>query len=147
MPIRAGIHHLDLSVSDLERSARFYDRVLTRIGYRRIDLSATGSTEYDWAPIDGDDRFSIGLYVAIDRNGVYDRHAPGIHHLALRAKSRAEVDDLYRELHAMNAEILDVPAEYPKYEPGYYAVFFRDPDGIKLEYVFTPVANQPKPAA
>ena len=36
------------------------------------------------------------------------------------------------------AEILDAPREYPKYEPGYYAVFFLDPDGLKLEYVFTP---------
>jgi glyoxylase I family protein len=38
----------------------------------------------------------------------------------------------------MNATILDPPRDYPKYEPGYYAVFFLDPDGIKLEYVFTP---------
>jgi hypothetical protein len=34
--------------------------------------------------------------------------------------------------------VLDAPAEYPQYGSGYYAVFFADPDGIKLEYVFTP---------
>jgi hypothetical protein len=38
----------------------------------------------------------------------------------------------------MNATILDPPRDYPKYEHGYYAVFFLDPDGIQLEYVFTP---------
>ncbi len=37
----------------------------------------------------------------------------------------------------MDAEILDAPAEYPKYGPDYYAIFFLDPDGLKLEYVFT----------
>jgi glyoxylase I family protein len=41
----------------------------------------------------------------------------------------------------MKAEILNAPREYPQYEPGYYAVFFLDPDGIKLEFVFTPVSN------
>ena len=62
---------------------------------------------------------------------------PGIHHLALRAKSREDVDELYRVLLKIKAEILEVPREYPEYEPGYYAVFFLDPDGIKLEFVFT----------
>ena len=148
MPLRAGIHHLDLSVSNLDRSARFYDRILTRIGYRRIDLSVTGdSMEFDWAPTGGEDRFSIGLYPASSPNTAYDRRAVGIHHLALRASSRADVDGLYRELLAMNAEILDPPNEYPKYEPGYYAVFFLDPDGIKLEYVFTPDSNRLRPTA
>jgi hypothetical protein len=33
---------------------------------------------------------------------------------------------------------LDPPAEYPRYNPGYYAVFFIDPDGLKLEYVHAP---------
>jgi hypothetical protein len=30
--------------------------------------------------------------------------------------------------------VLDTPAEYD-YEPGYYAVFFSDPDDMKLEFV------------
>ena len=36
-------------------------------------------------------------------------------------------------------QVLDAPADYPKYGPGYYAVFFADPDGLKLEYVFKPL--------
>lgn len=89
------------------------------------------------APDDGGPLFSIGLYRA--RNSrPHDRHGPGIHHLALRAKSREEVDKLHQVLSKMDAEILDAPREYPQYEPGYYSVFFLDPDGIKLEFVFTP---------
>ncbi len=40
----------------------------------------------------------------------------------------------------MQADVLDAPAEYPQYNGGrgYYAVFFADADGLKLEYVFTP---------
>jgi len=37
----------------------------------------------------------------------------------------------------MNAEIVDAPAEYD-YVPGFYAVFFRDPNGIRLEYAHVP---------
>jgi hypothetical protein len=51
------------------------------------------------------------------------------------------VDELYRMLLEMKAEILNAPCEYPQYEAGYYAVFFLDPDGIKVEYVYTPDLN------
>jgi catechol 2,3-dioxygenase-like lactoylglutathione lyase family enzyme len=38
----------------------------------------------------------------------------------------------------MGARILDAPADYPQYGAGYYAVFFADPDGLKLEFVHWP---------
>lgn len=69
---------------------------------------------------------------------VHDRYSPGLHHLAFCAPSRRAVDELYEQLKSLDATILDVPAEYPEYSLGYYALFFADPDGIKLEYVFTP---------
>jgi len=133
------IHHLDLNVSNLEVSAAFYDRVLTFIGYRRVDLSSPGEPAgFDWAaPDDGGPLFSIGLYRA-QNSRPYDRLAPGIHHLALRAKNREEADKLHHVLLKMDAAILEPPREYPQYESGYYAVFFLDPDGIKLEFVYTP---------
>jgi glyoxylase I family protein len=108
------------------------------MGYQRVVYSAPGEpTGFDWlAPADGG-RFSIGLYPARHRAS-HDRYAPGVHHIALTAPSRDAVDGLYQILVDMRAAILDPPREYPNYEPGYYAVFFLDPDGIKLEYVFTP---------
>ena len=57
--------------------------------------------------------------------------------IAFRAESRSEVDALARDLAARGARILDPPREYD-YTPGYYAVFFTDPDGIKLELVHIP---------
>ena len=68
----------------------------------------------------------------------HDRYSPGLHHIAWNAESREDVDALYALLLNIDATILDPPAEYPRYGEGYYAVFFADPDGLKLEYVFKP---------
>jgi len=130
-----GLHHLDLNVSDPVRSAPFYDRVLRHMGFTRVIEAASGEDGFDWiAPREGG-RFSIGVVRARDSSKTHDRYAPGLHHLALHAKSREDVDRLYSLLLKIDAEILDPPAEYPQYGPGYYAVFFLDPDGLKLEYV------------
>ena len=67
---------------------------------------------------------------------IHDRNAPGLHHLAWSAESREDVDRLHELLIGTGATILDAPADYPRYGPTYYAVFFADPDGLKLEYVF-----------
>ena len=60
-----------------------------------------------------------------------------MHHLAFHATSRSDVDDFHKYLIAEAVTILDAPAVYD-YTPGYYAVFFSDPDGIKLELVHEP---------
>lgn len=67
----------------------------------------------------------------------YDRYRVGLHHLALEAPSRFVVDERAEWLRARGAEIESGPEEY-SYLPGYYAVFFYDPDGIKLEIVHVP---------
>ena len=68
------------------------------------------------------------------------RRRPGsLHHLAFKAESRLEVDRLAVEAEHIGANIVAQPQEYPEYNPpGYYAFFFKDPDGIKLEIVHTP---------
>ena len=134
-----GLHHLDLNVSDVDRSAAFYDRILTQLGFTRIADSSGEEAGSDWiSPSEANiGYFSIGIVPAKNRGKPHDRYAPGLHHLALKAEAREAVDELYRILLQMDAEILDAPAEYPKYGPDYYAIFFLDPDGLKLEYVFT----------
>jgi catechol 2,3-dioxygenase-like lactoylglutathione lyase family enzyme len=67
---------------------------------------------------------------------VHRRRPGALHHLAFRAESRAEVDRLHAELKAIGAVIVAPPREYPEYTPpGYYAVFFKDLEGIKYEIV------------
>jgi alkanesulfonate monooxygenase SsuD/methylene tetrahydromethanopterin reductase-like flavin-dependent oxidoreductase (luciferase family) len=129
-----SVHHVDLTVRDLRRSTDFYSRVLPLLGFRRSGDAPEG-------PIFAGARMDIAIRA--DRPGsgaAHDRYAPGLHHLAFAAPSRAAVDALHRRLVELGVPILDAPAEYPRYaSQGYYAVFFADPDGIKLEYVFTPV--------
>lgn len=57
--------------------------------------------------------------------------------MCVKAKSPADVDRLHRELLVANhIKVFDAPAAYPEYTADYYAVFFADPDGVKLEYAF-----------
>jgi hypothetical protein len=75
------------------------------------------------------------------RDRKYDRYAPGPHHLAFHAESREVVDAVHRAMLAADATVLDPPTDYggqPGYAEGYYAVFFADPDGIKLEVAHIP---------
>ena len=126
------LHHIDITVVSLARSTEFYDRVLRLMGFRR-------SVDVPEGPIWAGAGMELGLVQA--RSGGekrYDRYTPGLHHLAFGAPGRDAVDALHRELLALGVTILDAPAEYPKYAPGYYAVFFADPDGMKLEFVYTP---------
>ena len=69
--------------------------------------------------------------------GAYDRYRVGLHHLAFQAPSREVVDERVRWARAQGVEIENDPKEYG-YMPGYYAGFFRDPDGIKLEVLHVP---------
>ena len=64
----------------------------------------------------------------------------GLNHIAFRAPNRAAVDELYRNyLLPKKIPVLYGGAkEWKDYDPGYYAVYFEDPDRIKLEVVYVP---------
>lgn len=128
------IHHIDLTVADLAAAKRFYQPVMEYLGYKMTDDSAE-----DLGFATGDEHASgIVFHPAHPESAgrKHDRYSPGLHHLAFRANSRDEVDGLYQVLQKLGAVILDPPALY--YPPNYYAVFFADPDGMKLEFVFNP---------
>jgi glyoxylase I family protein len=129
--VAGAVHHIDLTVSDFRRSKEFYGRVLPLMGFERLPKEV-GAVAWGGASI-----IAIQPAKPEEKDRPHSRYAPGLHHLALSAPSRAAVDTLHTELVALGVTILDPPAEYP-YSPGYYAVFFADPDGLKLEYVFSP---------
>ena len=129
MKLSGAIHHIDITVRDLDRSTAFYDRVLPLMGFRRSEDVPEG-------PIWAGAAIEVGLQAARSA-AAHDRYAPGLHHLAFTAPSRAAVETLHEQLLELGVAILDPPADYPEYTPDYYAVFYADPDGIKLEYVFT----------
>ena len=137
--MRGGIHHIDLTVREPQASFALYDAFLRFLGYK---LVSRGDAAIEWTLEDGKGSPSISLVKAKGSGSVkqHDRYSPGLHHLAWAADSREDVDRLYALLVKINADVLDTPADYPQYNKGrgYYAVFFADADGLKLECAFTP---------
>ena len=135
----SGIHHLDLVVSDLERSLAFYRGLLGPLGYVR-EGSITGERGEHvvyLGHIDGSTAVGLRERQSGAHAVPYERYAVGVHHVAFRATSRGMVDERAAWLREQAASIESAPQEYD-YIPGYYAVFFFDPDGIKLEIVHHP---------
>jgi glyoxylase I family protein len=132
----SAIDHLDLVVTSFERSLEFYRGLLGPLGYVRVSEIAgeRGERVIYLGRIGG--MGSVSLREAqSDAHAVpYDRYGVGLHHLAFAASTRAAVDERAAWLRERGAEIESGPAQYD-YTPGYYAVFFYDPDAIKLEIV------------
>ena len=131
-----GVHHVDLVVSSIERSLPFYRDLLGPLGWHGVSETQGERGETIWY-ITGPGS-SIGLRAAqVEGPGPYDRYRVGLHHLALEAASRSVVNERADWLREQGVEIESGPEEY-WYLPGYYAVFFYDPDGVKLEIVHVP---------
>jgi catechol 2,3-dioxygenase-like lactoylglutathione lyase family enzyme len=134
-----GIHHLDLVVSSVERSLPFYSELLEPLGYDRVGevVGERGETIYYVAG----GGVAVGIREALVR-GEYDRYRVGVHHVAFEVASRDVVDERHRWVAEQPVSIESPPKEY-HYIPGYYAFFFYDPDGIKLEIVHVPDREPP----
>ena len=127
------VHHVIVTVNDMARSRPFYEWLMPRLGYKS-----------GWSYEGGQGFLSPGgsfwLKAADPRfaGDTFSKDRVGLCELAFAAASRDDVDALHRALVERGVPILDPPQEYPQYVPGYYAVFFTDPDGIKLELVHIP---------
>lgn len=123
-----GIDHLYVTVSDLARAEAFYDIVLAEVlGFRknRFTLGSDPHIQYY--------NRHFGYVLRPARKATpHEPYAPGLHHFCLRVDSEAEVDEVATALQARG--IAASPARcYPEYASDYWASFFTDPDGIRLE--------------
>ena len=132
------IDHIQITVRDMERAVPFYDRLMPLLGYdpeKRVNTVVDGHLHvcnYSHEKLD----FCINSpREAFAANEVHRRKPGSLHHLAFQVSSREEVDRLHEELVAIGATIVSPPQLFPEYGPTYYAVFFKDPDGIKYEFV------------
>jgi glyoxylase I family protein len=131
-----GIHHVDIVVSSIERSLPFYRELLGPLGWHGISEVEGERGETIWYLLGHEAQ--IGLREAPSKDhGGYDRYKVGLHHLAFEVPSRAAVDERAEWLRTNGALLESDPQEYT-YSPGYYAVFFYDPDGMKLEILNVP---------
>ena len=117
-----GIDHISIRVSDYKKSKAFYAKLFDFLGFELSDDYGTtigwtnGRTRYWIAPAEGRKTHRIGDV--------------GFHHYAFEMRNRKDVDALQAFLTKEKVRIVDPAAEY--YDD-YYAVFFLDPDGLKLE--------------
>ncbi len=128
-----GLGHLDLVCRDLDASLAFYAAVFGPHGLEQPHLVPGERGEqihYLRFPQAGSG--SLGLRQAlVDQE--FDLYAPGLHHLAFALESREEVDAVHAAAAAAGGEILHAPRLWSQYHPEYYATFFLDPDGFRLE--------------
>ena len=121
--------HIKLSTSNSKKSRSFYAVLFRKLGFKQV---ADYKTSAAWVTRV---RFGIWVCQATILQPSYVFSAPGLHHVCFKAMTREDVDKIYAFL-KHRTRIFEKPSDYPDYSPHYYAVFFADPDGIKLEVAY-----------
>lgn len=134
------IDHIQITVKDMSAAVPFYDKLMPLLGFDIGRKAEVFIEEHEFHVVEYTHprlAFAITSPRSAFVGDTVHRRKPGaLHHLAFKAESRAEVDRLHSELKAIGAVIVSPPREYPEYTPpGYYALFFKDPEGIKYEIV------------
>jgi glyoxylase I family protein len=128
-----GFGHVDLVCRDLERSLGFYTAVFGPLGLEPpvlVEGERREQIHYLRFPTAGSG--SLGLRQALQEQE-FLLYAPGLHHLSFAVESHEEVDGTHARVVAAGGAVLHAPRFWPQYHEAYYATFFSDPDGIRLE--------------
>lgn len=129
MPVEViGIDHVFVAVRDLRASEEFYDRVMPVVGFRKREALINS----DLHVVYYNRHFAYSLRPAKEDTPDHDPYAPGLHHFCFRVVDETAVDRARDELREAGVEVTE-PRYYPDYGPDYYAIFFEDPDGLRLE--------------
>jgi len=131
--VRAFLYHAQLNVGD--GTIPFYRDLFGYLEYRVITEApdclgvSNGTTDF-WLFATPRER----------RGHPFHRKNPGLNHLAFGVRARADVDRFVADFLRPRGvpALYDSPRDYPEYRPGYYAVFFEDPDRLKLEVAHVP---------
>jgi predicted enzyme related to lactoylglutathione lyase len=130
--MKSLISHVEFNVIDYRKSVRFYDLIFPYMGLEKIN-----STKEYTAYTDGMSKIILNPTPKGYEQYGFHRKKPGLNHLAFYAPTMEKVKSFYNDVLKAN----DIPSLYeagPSGDENYYAVFFEDPDRIKLEYVFAP---------
>ncbi|WP_156289521.1 VOC family protein [Oceanobacillus salinisoli] len=124
------LHHIEIYVSDLEQTVEFWGWFLRELGYTSFQEWESG---HSWKLGDT----YIVFVQAEDRflNPSYHRCRVGLNHLAFHASSRQHVDEMTNKLKEREVNILYLDKHPFAGGKDYYAVYFEDPDRIKVELV------------
>ncbi len=114
--------HIDLRVRNRAAAQRFYAQVLPAIGFR-VDKSGQ-----QWGLFEAEGEGAVEFFVFEEAD-----FQPNGNRIAFWAPSRAAVDRVGEVVRKAGGKNIEGPELCVDYSPGYYAVFFEDPDGNKLE--------------
>ncbi|MFJ5714367.1 VOC family protein [Neobacillus sp. NPDC093127] len=124
------LHHLEIYVSNLTKTIEFWEWFLTELGYERYQKWDSG--------ISWKDRDTYIVFVQAEERFMdvpYHRCRVGLNHLAFHAKSREQVDEITEKLKMEGVGILYQDKHPYAGGDSHYAVYFEDPDRIKVELV------------
>ncbi len=129
-----GIDHIQIGVKNISQSGPFYDQLLKYFGFKVL---STRKNYRNWHN-GGRNTFSIKQVAAKHARIKYHRKQIGLNHIAFRATTKSQINAFYKDfLVKHNIPVLyGGPKSYPEYYEDYYAVYFEDPDRIKLEYMW-----------
>jgi glyoxylase I family protein len=128
MPEVIGIDHIYITVTDFARSEVFYDKVLlTALGFRKNKFKLDDETHVQYF----NRHFGYVLRPA-HTPAKHDPYSSGLHHFCLRVESVKDVVAVSAQLRSAGIDASEAK-NYPEYAPDYWATFFSDPDGIRLE--------------
>jgi glyoxylase I family protein len=125
-----GLDHIYVSVSSFEVSEAFYDRVMGALGFRKGDRAIAGEPHAHYF----NPAMQFSIRPARPGTPAHDSYAPGLHHFCFQLRSEADVDEAHAALAAIGVTST-APRRYPEYNDAYYATFFTDPDGLRLELI------------
>src|SRR5262245_43340610 len=140
--MKAFVYHVQINVGAASDSMAFYRDLLRHLEFQRVHAEP-GVAGYS------DGRTAIWLIETAPGHAAsgFHRKRTGLNHMAFRVPRRTDVDAFARDFLTPRglAPLYQTPREFPEYRPGYYAVFFEDPDRLKLEVVHIPEpAGEPR---
>jgi catechol 2,3-dioxygenase-like lactoylglutathione lyase family enzyme len=129
-----GIQHIDLAVSDFDRSLAFYLDLLGPLGLKEMARFPTyrGTEEVVYLGSDAPGYTFGWLGLRPADGGEHRYYDVGVEHIAFEVETREEVDEAHRRSVKMSAKVHHPPEEDSDIK-GYYAVFVFDPDGFRIE--------------
>ena len=134
------IDHIQITVKDLRVAEPFYDKLMPILGFdiNRKSKGRVAKHEFDVIEY-SHPLLIIGINSPREafKEDIIHRRKPGaLHHLAFKAESREEVDRVYSQIKEIGANIVEEPKFFPQHGESYYALFFKDLEGIKYEIVY-----------
>jgi len=124
-----ALDHIYIAVRDLSVSEAFYDPVMRFLDFRKGTAPVAGAPHLHYY-----NRVTQYTIRPARSNVRHDPYAAGLHHVCFRVQTRAEVDATAQRLRDLGVFATE-PKTFPEYGSDYYATFFEDPDGIRLEIV------------